>query len=226
MTTPHAEAGTPPAEPFHWEPEHEEFRGVVRKLTASRAPLACAPSPKSDDPRERELWRSWAEEVGLPGLVVPERHGGAGFTRLEMAIAAEELGRSVVGGPLFSSAVLATEALLALEQDETAAAVLPSLAAGESVAALAVLEESRRWRPEDVATAVSGNGDRLSGDKQMVVGAADADHLVVAAQEDAGVSLFLVETDAAGVEIAPCEVLDPSRPIASVRLREAPARRV
>ena len=153
------------AAPFHWTAEHEEFRGVVRKLTEARAPLACAPAPESPDPRERELWRTWTAELGLPGLVIPEEHGGAGFSRLELAIAAEELGRAVVGGPLFASAVLATEALLAAG-GEVAAEVLPALAAGTAVAALAVTEGTRRWRPEDVKTAVSGTGSpRLTGPK-------------------------------------------------------------
>src|SRR5437763_2613103 len=139
---------------FHWTAEHEEVGGVVRKLTEARAPLACAPSPDSQDLKERELWRTWTDELGLPGLVIPEEHGGAGFSRLELAIAAEELGRAVVGGPLLASAVLATEALLAAG-GEVAAEVLPDLAAGTAVAALAVTEGSRRWREQDVATSVS-----------------------------------------------------------------------
>ena len=66
------------AAPFHWTAEHEEFRGVVRKLTEARAPLACAPSPGSQDPRERELWRTWTDELGLPGLVIPEEPSRSG----------------------------------------------------------------------------------------------------------------------------------------------------
>src|SRR5690348_3768981 len=145
------------AAPFHWTAEHEEFRGVVRKLTETRAPLACAPSPGSQDPTERELWRTWTTELGLPGLVIPEEHGGSGFSRLELAIAAEELGRAVAGGPLLASAVLATEALLAAGGD-VAAGVLPALAAGTAVATLAVTEGTRRWQPEDVATTATGSG--------------------------------------------------------------------
>ena len=211
------------AAPFHWTAEHEEFRGVVRKLTETRAPLACAPSPSSEDPRERELWRTWTTELGLPGLVIPEEHGGSGFSRLELAIAAEELGRAVAGGPLFASAVLATEALLAAG-GEVAAEVLPGLAAGTTVAALAVTEGTRRWQAEDITTAVSGT-PRLTGTKEAVLSAADATLLVVAAREDAGISLFAAEPGD-GVEITPLEVLDPSRPMARVTLRDAPARRV
>jgi alkylation response protein AidB-like acyl-CoA dehydrogenase len=213
------------AAPFHWTAEHEEFRGVVRKLTGTRAPLACAPAPGSTDPRERELWRTWTDELGLPGLVIPEEHGGAGFSRLELAIAAEELGRAVAGGPLLASAVLATEALLAAGGD-VATELLPMVAAGAAVATLAVVEGGRRWRPEDVATTAEGAGDlRLTGTKDAVLSAADATVLVVAAREETGISLFAAEPGD-GVEITPLEVLDGSRPMARVTLRDAPARRV
>jgi alkylation response protein AidB-like acyl-CoA dehydrogenase len=211
------------AAPFHWTAEHEEFRGVVRKLTETRAPLACAPAPGSQDPRERELWRTWTTELGLPGLVIPEEHGGSGFSRLELAIAAEELGRAVAGGPLLASAVLATEALLAAGGD-VAAEVLPALAEGTTVAALAVTEGTRRWQPDDVATTASGSA-RLTGTKESVLSAAGAGLLVVAAREDAGVSLFLAEPGD-GVEVTPLEVLDASRPMARITLRDAPARRL
>jgi alkylation response protein AidB-like acyl-CoA dehydrogenase len=212
------------AAPFHWAPEHDEFRSVVRKLT-ERAPLACAPSPLSDDAHERELWRACADELGLPGLVVPEEHGGAGFSRLELAIAAEELGRAVVGGPLFASAVLATEALLAAGGQE-AADVLSAIAAGTSVATLAVVERPGRWNAEDVAATASGpTSVRLNGVKEPVLNAAEAGLFVIAARENGSVSLFLAETGD-GVDIAPLQVLDPSRSMARVTLRDAPARRV
>jgi alkylation response protein AidB-like acyl-CoA dehydrogenase len=211
------------AAPFHWTAEHEEFRGVVRKLTETRVPLACAPAPGSADPAERELWRTWTTELGLPGLVIPEEHGGAGFSRLELAIAATELGRAVAGGPLLASAVLATESLLAAGGD-MAAEALRALAAGTAVATLAVTEGTRRWRPEDVATVAEGSS-RLTGTKDAVLSAADATVLVVAAREETGISLFLAEPGD-GVEVTPLEVLDGSRPMARVTLRDAPARRV
>jgi len=219
----------PAVAPFAWTAEHEEFRSILRKLTESRAPLGCAPSPKSADQRERELWRTWTEEIGLPGLVIGEEHGGAGFSRLELSIAAEELGRAVVGGPLLASAVLATEALLAVaEPDGVAAEVLPGLAAGRTLATLAVAEASGHWRAGDITTAVSdpgGGPPRLTGTKAQVLSAAEADLILVAAHEGDGVSLFLAEPGD-GVQVTPLEVLDFSRPMAHVELRDAPVRRL
>lgn len=204
-------------EPFHWSPEHTEFRALLRKLTDTRAQLADAPGPLADTDRERELWHTWVTELGLTGLVVPEEHGGAGFSRLEVAIAAEELGRAVLGGPLFASAVLATEALLAVG----AADILPALARGTTLAALAVAENPFDWRAETIATTVRGG--RLTGVKATVPGAAEADVFVVAACEDAGVSLFLVEH---GAEVEPLRLLDSTRSVARVRFSGAPARRL
>lgn len=215
----------PEPEPFHWSEEHVEFRRTVRRLTTTRVPLTSVPSPRSADPSERELWRSLTEDLDLPGLIVPEQHGGGGFSRLELAIAAEELGRAVVGGPLFASAVLATEALLAAG-GPAAEEVLPALAAGTSIATLAVMERSHRWSVGDVQAAAAGRQRvRLNGVKEAVLSASEADAIVVAAREDEGVSLFLVTVDD-GVDIEPLEVLDPSRPMGRVTLRDAPGRRV
>jgi alkylation response protein AidB-like acyl-CoA dehydrogenase len=211
--------------PFRWSREHDEFRSVLRDLVTTRAPLACAPSPTSREPAQRALWRNWSDELGLPGLAVPERYGGSGFSRLELSIAATELGRAVVGGPLFASAVLATEALLA-GGGPVAEELLPTLATGAKIASLAVVETTQRWHPDEVATTVSGgSAPRLRGVKDAVLTATDADFLVVAARDDGGVSLFVVEVGD-GVDVVPLRVLDSSRPMARVTLTDAEARRV
>ena len=217
------------SEEFGWSQEHAEFRAVIRKMISDRAPLGCAPSPAATSPQERDLWRAWADELSLQGLAVPEARGGSGFSRLELSIAAEEMGRGLVGGPFFASAVLATEALIAAgPEDEAAAEVLPALAAGTRTGALAVVESTRRWRAADIQASASAHGGSISltGVKELVPGGAEADVLVVAGREaDGALSLFLVEPGAAGVDRVPCRVLDPSRPMARVAFRDAAARR-
>jgi alkylation response protein AidB-like acyl-CoA dehydrogenase len=87
---------------------------------------------------------------------------------------------------------------------------------------------SGRWRPQDIATAVSdpgGGPPRLTGTKEAVLSAAEADLILVAAREGDGVSLFLTEPGDA-VQVTPLEVLDQSRPMARVVLRDAPGRRI
>ena len=89
------------------------------------------------------LWRTLAAEVGCAGLLIPESLGGAGASFREVAVVAEEAGRSVAPVPYLGSAVLATVALLTvLESGEAgsaaAGALLTELAAGRPHCCLAV----------------------------------------------------------------------------------------
>ena len=116
---------------FEFSDEHAELRRTVRNFLEK----------ESDEKRVRELmasergydpatWSRMAEELGLVGLIVPERHGGAGFGMVELAIVAEEMGRVLLCAPYLSSAVLATSAL-ELAADEAAQNEIPNL--GESI---------------------------------------------------------------------------------------------
>ena len=79
------------------------------------------------------LWAQLAQQVGVAGLLVPEDAGGAGASYREVAVVAEELGRSLAAVPFLGSAVVATTALLAVGDE-----LLPELASGAVTAALAV----------------------------------------------------------------------------------------
>jgi len=123
----------------------EDLRSSVRALLADRAAPATvlarvssatgstAEGGAAEDPVDAKLWRALAD-LGVTGLPVPERLGGAGASWRETAVVLEELGRAVAPVPFFGSAVLATAALLAVD-DQT---LLPELAAGAKTATLAV----------------------------------------------------------------------------------------
>ena len=80
----------------------------------------------------------------MAGLAVPERYGGAGAGQVETCIVLEELGRCLVPSPMLGSAVLAGQALLATGDDEACQRLLPGIASGEAIAALA-------WAPQPAA---------------------------------------------------------------------------
>jgi alkylation response protein AidB-like acyl-CoA dehydrogenase len=94
---------------------------------------------------------------------------------------------------------------------------LPGVLAGETVAALAI-DEGRKHRPEAIAMRAerSGNGFRLSGAKSFVVHGGSADVVLVAARtggsagETAGLTLFAVEKEAAGLGVAADRLVDSS----------------
>src|SRR5690242_2706926 len=98
---------------FAFTPEHEALRDAVRSF--ARAALAEADLRKAiDTPTgfDPAVWTRMATELGLPGLVVPERFDGSGAGLVELAIVADELGRVLYPGP-FTSTALAAWAVLA-----------------------------------------------------------------------------------------------------------------
>ncbi len=204
---------------FGFTHEQEQLRQQVRRLLDAELPLdrilAWSADPR---PLDRALWKRTAE-LGWPGITVPEAHGGLGLGCEDLIVVLEEMGKSLAPLPLLATDAAAA-ALHALGTAAQCAAHLPAIAAGETVATLAVLEESDVLAPAAIATrAQSRAGDVvLDGVKLFVPDAQDADLILVAAREDAGVSLFCVAADAPGVRVTPLVVVDATKPAAEVRL--------
>ena len=139
--------------------------------------------------------------TGLLGSLIPEKWGGSGASLTDTATIYEELGRGPVPGPHFSSGVLG--ALLLMEGGAPyQQAMLPAVATGERVLALAVTEPEHGWGPEFVRLPATRRADTyvLSGTKLHVHDADVATDLVVAARlEDGTTGLFLVESSTPGV---------------------------
>ncbi|MFJ8752469.1 acyl-CoA dehydrogenase family protein [Streptomyces sp. NPDC102441] len=191
----------------------EDLRSAVRSLLADRAdaPKVIA-AIESDTPYDLRLWESLATGIGAAGLLVPEKLGGQGATHREAAVVLEELGRSVAPAPYLTSAVVATEILLALSaEDGPAAGLLGELATGSKVAVLALPFATP---PAEGAAAMTGALERtVTG----VAEAATADVLLVPTEK----GLYAVETGGDGVAAQPLVPLDLTRPLATVTLTGA-----
>ena len=183
-------------------------RGGVRHLRALRdANDATAFS--------RELWAEFGA-MGFAGALVPESDGGSGLGHVEAGIILEEIGRNLTPSPFLTTAVGAVTALAAASAEQRRRWA-PGVVAGKTVAALAI-DEGPRHRPERIALKAerAGNGFRLTGEKTFVANGHVADLFVVAARtsgraEDAeGVTLFVVEKGAKGLEAAPARLVDAS----------------
>lgn len=150
------------------------------------------------------LWKQFAE-LGFTGILVPEADGGLGMGHVEAGIVLEEVGRNLTPSPFLTSSVVAATALGAASAD-LKGRYLPGLLSGDSVFAVAI-DESPKHRPERIRTRAerAGNGFRLTGGKSFVIHGGSADMLVVAARtagsddDDAGITLFAVPKDAAGL---------------------------
>jgi alkylation response protein AidB-like acyl-CoA dehydrogenase len=195
--------------------EEEALRAAVRDLLTDHCPPAdVIARVESDAPHDLALWKSLAEGMGLAGLLVPEEQGGQGASAREVAVVLEELGRAVAPVPYLTSAVVATEALLACGDEE----LLGQLASGRTIGALAV---GLHAAPGAVFKSVRLEDGLLHGELTGIADAAVADVLLVPA-DDGG--LYAVTAGAATV--TPQTSLDLTRPLATVRLDGAPGRRV
>ena len=195
--------------------EEEALRAAVRDLLTDHCdPAGVIARTESDAPHDRALWKALAEGMGLAGLLVPEARGGQGATHREAAVALEELGRSVAPVPYLTSAVVATEALLACDAED----LLGELASGRRIGALAV---GLHTAPGAAFAAVRVEDGTLHGELTGIADAAVADVLLVPADDGA---LYAVDADAATV--TPRASLDLTRPVATVTLDGAPGRRL
>ncbi|MFD8810700.1 acyl-CoA dehydrogenase family protein [Streptomyces sp. NPDC059627] len=195
--------------------EEEALRAAVRDLLADHcdAPGVIART-ESDVPHDAAAWKALTEGMGLAGLLVPEKLGGQGASHREAAVVLEELGRAVAPVPYLTSAVVATEALLACGDEE----LLGKLASGRTVGALAV---GLHVAPGAGFAAVRVEDGRLHGELTGIADAVAADVLLVPG-DDGG--LYAVEAGA--VTVTPQVSFDLTRPLATVKLDGAAGRRV
>jgi alkylation response protein AidB-like acyl-CoA dehydrogenase len=201
------------------------FRDAAKRFAAERAPVAQLRKLRDDnDPVgfSRELWKEMAD-MGWAGVLVPEEHGGVGFGLVGAGLIATEIGRNLSVTPLLSSAVLAATALIRGGSRAHKETLLPAIASGELLIALAT-DENSRHAPCHVATRATGKY-QLSGRKLHVLDGHVADRLIVSArtsgETDAreGITLFLVNAKAAGVSITRSSLVD-SHNSAVVELRD------
>ncbi len=207
-------------------PEQEELRASVRRFLTDKSPSAAVRALMVDEVGyDPVVWRQLADQLGLPGIAIPERFGGSGFSFVELAIVLEETGRALLPAPYFSSAVLAAYAILDADDEKAATDLLPGIADGRRIGTLAVTEDSGQWGLDGLAvSATAGAGGWvLDGAKSYVVDGHIADLVLVAARTPAGLSLFAVDGSAPGLQRTSLPTLDLTRKLARIVFDHTPA---
>jgi alkylation response protein AidB-like acyl-CoA dehydrogenase len=199
---------------FTLSDEQEELRRTVRSFLGRRSPEAeVRRLMAEEDGHDAATWRLMAGQLGLHGLALPEEYGGGGCGMLELGVVLEEMGRALLGGPFFSTVVLAATTLLFSGDEEACQDLLPGIASGATVATLAVAEDS--GCRDEAGTALTAErasaGWRLNGRKNYVPDGHLADVILVAARTGAGVGLFAVDGTATGLVRKPLRTLDQTR---------------
>jgi len=200
------------------------LKDSARKFFAEHLPVdrlhalvAADPDPEAASATawREDLWPAMVE-LGWTALAVPESAGGLGLPAVAVAGLMEEHGRAAFPGPL--AATLATSYVLAAADSGSAA--LEEIAAGRS-ATLAFASAAGSWRPGD--SAVTAKGGRLSGTACFVQEPRKAERLLVAAQDESGLGVYWIASDAAGVTVAPDTIVDLTRDQGRVSFEEAVA---
>jgi alkylation response protein AidB-like acyl-CoA dehydrogenase len=142
--------------------DQREIQRTARDLLSQRAGPERVREHAEAGSMDHELWRELSG-LGWPGIALPEDVGGQGLGRIELSILCEELGRSLAPVPFLPS-VLAATLIEHAGSPEQRDRWLPGLASGEIKGAL---------------------GTALDGSAELVIGAGDAD-VIVLVEEDGG----------------------------------------
>jgi alkylation response protein AidB-like acyl-CoA dehydrogenase len=214
---------------FAFSEEQEELRNVVRQfLEAKSSEAAVREQMETERGFDPDVWKQMAEQLGLQSLTIPEEYGGQGFGYVELIVVLEEMGKTLLCAPYFSSVVLAANTLLQSGDESAKKEYLPGIASGETIATLAFTEPSGKWDESGIEATASADGDafKLNGTKMFVLDGHTADLILVAARTGKGVSLFAVDGDAAGLTRTPLATMDQTRKQAKLEFDGVPARLV
>ena len=212
--------------------ELDDLRDAVRGFLAAASPSETARRivdlGTTDTGYDDAMWRRIATELGLPGIAVPERWGGAGAGLGELCVVFEEFGAALVCAPFFETVALAIPALLNSGDSAAVERFLPSLLDGTATATLVLNGTLDSWDAATVGLTARADGDRhrISGEAPTVLAGHTADLVLVAAITASGPSLFAVPADAEGLEREALASLDRTRRVARLHFADVPARLV
>ena len=89
--------------------------------------------------RASDVWKGLCE-LGVPGLMIGEEHGGSGLGLMDAALLAEVLGHHITPAPYVASAVMAPVAIATLGSEAQKSHWLPKIAEGSVVVGAALTE--------------------------------------------------------------------------------------
>lgn len=213
-----------PPQRFVLGEEEQMLRDTARTFIADRMPVTALRKLRDEQAANDYDPQVWADmaALGWPGIAIGEEHGGAGLGLRALVAVIEDMGRTLGVSPLASTALVAATVIGRFADSETAARLLPQIAKGSLIAALAVDEAPH---PVLAAPACALDNGTVSGAKCYVADGTAADLLLVSARDGEETVLALVRADAEGVAIERRSTID-SRGLADIRLDRAPVESV
>lgn len=214
---------------FAFSEDQEELRAGIRRFLEDKSKeTEVRRLMETEEGYDPAVWKQMSEQLGLQSIHIPEEYGGQGFSFVELGIVLEEMGRSLLAAPYFSTVALAANLLLSSDDDAAKKDLLPGIASGETIATVALTEDSGRWDEEGITLQAtqSGDGWTLDGHKMFVLDGHIADLILVPARTGAGVSIFAVDGSASGLTRTSLTTMDQTRKQARLELSGVPGRLV
>ncbi len=193
------------------------LKDTAKEFCSEKAPISQLRKLRDDESPtgfDDETWKAMVE-LGWAAIPFPENYGGLEFGYKGLGVVTEETGRTLAASPLFSTVWVSGTAIDIGGSDAQKSELLPKIASGEILMALA-LEESHKHNPYGVSLGASGdsNGYLLSGKKTFVLDGHVADKLVVVARTSGeagdrdGLTLFVVDRETEGVSVTRTIMVD------------------
>jgi len=211
---------------FAFSDEQEQLREFVRSFLEEKSDEAAVREQmETEQGFDADVWQQMCDQLALPALIIPEEFGGQGYGYVELIVVLEEMGRSLLCAPYFSSVVLAANTLIHAGDEEAKAELLPQIASG-TIATVALTEENGKWDESGITMQASGSGKdfTLDGTKMYVIDGNSAEILIVAARTDNGVSLFQVDANAEGLTKTSLATMDQTRKQSRIDFEGTPAK--
>ncbi len=208
--------------------EQDELRRYVRQWLDERAPLDEVRRIMESEPGfDADQWKELGD-LGWLGMAISTDHGGGGYGFGELAVMGEEMGRTLYPSPFLPTVVMAAPLIASLGTDEQQARLLSSIVDGSMTVAVAMTDgEPDASEASPTRAAEDGDGQwSLTGVKSYVINGATADRLLVTADSEGRSGVFVVEPEASGVAVSALDVMDLTRPLATVAFDAAPATRL
>ena len=198
--------------------EEEQFlKDTAKNFAAERSPISHFRALRdNDDPAlwDKEIWFEMVK-LGWPGILIPEEYGGSNFGVAGIGVILQECAKTLTPSPLFATGVLGAYAISNYGNEEQKKNYLPKIVNGEITTALAV-DEFSHHNPNDSVMSAKKEGSNyvLNGKKIFVIDGASADLFIVLSRtsgnsgDSAGMTLFLINADASGIEKIKLDMAD------------------
>lgn len=212
---------------YSFTEEQQQLRDTIRRfldeVSTSSNIRTQMENPEGFD---RKVWKRLHDELGIGGVHISSKYGGAELSFVELSIILEEMGRALFCSPYLSSCVFATSVIDSLGTEDQKNMYLPSLISGETVGTVAQYENNGTFDVDELeATVVDG---ALSGSKTLVTDGGVADVVLVLARDgENGVpTYFLVDKSAAGFKCKSLTTVDWTRKLSELTFNKTPAQRL